>query len=99
MKREKDIALNSRQKTRLLELGLTRPKEEAIHDPDEPPRDNADFETYLRSNSSTVNHFHEKLFLLKDRMNTESARRLAAGRHSFMKSYLNRFISEWTGES
>lgn len=70
-----------------------------IHDPDEPPRDNADFETYLRSNSSTVNHFHEKLFLLKDRMNTESARRLAAGRHSFMKSYLGRFISEWVGES
>jgi len=36
---------------------------------------------------------------LKDRMNTESARRLAAGRHSYMRSYLDRFMKEWEGES
>ena len=70
-----------------------------IHDPEEAPRENADFDTYSKSNSSTLNHFHEKLFLLKDRMNTESARRLAAGRHSYMKSYLDRFLNEWEGES
>ena len=70
-----------------------------IHDPDETPRENADLDTYLNSNSSTVSHFHEKLFLLKERMNTEAARRLAAGRHSYMKSYLDRFLKEWEGES
>ena len=70
-----------------------------IHDPDEAPRQNADLETYLNSNSSTVNHFHEKLFLLKDRMNTGTGRRMAAGRHSYMKSYLDRFLKEWDGEA
>ena len=70
-----------------------------MYDPDKAPRENADFDTYQRSDSSTVNHFHEKLFLLKDRMNTESARRLAAGRHSYMKSFLDRFLNEWEGES
>jgi uncharacterized protein len=70
-----------------------------IHDPEVAPHENADLETYLHSHSSTTNHFHEKLFLLKDRMNTESARRLAAGRHSYMKSYLDRFMKEWEGES
>lgn len=70
-----------------------------MYDPDKAPRENAEFDTYQRSDSSTVNHFHEKLFLLKDRMNTESARRLAAGRHSYMKSFLDRFLNEWEGES
>ena len=70
-----------------------------IHDPDELPRDNADFETYLKSHSSALNHFHEKLFLLKDRMNTGAARRLAAGRHSYMRTFLERFLNEWEGES
>ena len=70
-----------------------------IHDPGKAPRENADFETYLKSDSSTVNHFHEKLFLLKDRMNTGAARRLAAGRHSYMRTFLERFLNEWKGES
>ena len=70
-----------------------------MHDPEEVPHQDADFETYARSTGATVNHFHEKLFLLKERMNTESARRLAAGRHSYMKSYLDRFLNEWEGES
>jgi uncharacterized protein len=70
-----------------------------MHDPDKAPQEHADFDTYRRGDSSTVNHFHEKLFLLKDRMNTESARRLAAGRHSYMRSFLDRFLSEWEGKS
>lgn len=48
--------------------------------------------------STSIAHFYEKLLLLKDRMNTETGRRLAQHRHAFLETYLAQFLSEWEGE-
>lgn len=74
-------------------------REREIHDPDRAPERHDSFESYQADSGTTINHFHEKLLLLIDRMNTDAARRLAAGRHSYMKSFLDRFHKEWEGES
>ena len=68
-----------------------------IHNPEIEPQVHASFEAYKKSVGTTVNHFYEKLLLLKDRMNTASARRLAAERHAFMEQYLDRLLKEWDG--
>lgn len=52
-------------------------------------------EEYKQSSAPTINHFYEKLLLLKDRMNTETGKKLAAERHQFMEEYLKQFYSEW----
>lgn len=72
-------------------------KNRLLYDPDQAPVLHDDFEKYARSKGTTVNHFYEKLLLLKDRMNTESARKMAEGRHRFMEEYLERFFAEWEG--
>ena len=54
-------------------------------------------ETYRNSTAPTINHFYEKLLLLKDRMNTETGRQMAEQRHQFMLHYLSRFYDEWDG--
>jgi uncharacterized protein len=46
----------------------------------------------------TINHFYEKLLLLKDRMNTETGRQIATDRHIFMEQFLAQFYAEWEGE-
>ena len=70
----------------------------ALWDPDEAPREYASKAAYRASGSSTINHFHEKLLLLKDRMNTAYARRLAERRHAYMLTFLDEFGAEWQGE-
>ena len=55
-------------------------------------------EQYKSSTAPTINHFHEKLLLLKDRMNTETGRRMAEQRHRFMEQFLAQFYSEWDGQ-
>ncbi len=55
------------------------------------------FEDYKTKTSHTINHFYEKLLLLKDRMNTESAKQIANNRHAFMMVYLDQFYEEWKG--
>ncbi len=70
----------------------------AMHDPDVPPEDHDSFAAYKRSTGTTVNHFHEKLLLLKERMNTRCGRALAEERHAFMEQFLDRFHAEWNGE-
>ncbi len=71
----------------------------AIWDPDRAPRAHASAQDYLAGTGSTIDHFYEKLLLLKDRMNTETARRLAEERHAFMELYLERFYAEWKGKA
>ena len=70
-------------------------KNRPMHDPSSPPEMHATFEDYKKKQSTTVNHFYEKLFRLKDRMNTETGRRLAVERHAFMEDFLRRFLEEW----
>lgn len=69
-----------------------------LYDPNVSPKLNMSKEEYKRSESPTINHFYEKLLLLKDRMNTETGRRLAEERHQFMEQFLDQFYREWNGE-
>jgi uncharacterized protein len=70
----------------------------AMYDPDVPPDPHASFEAYKKNSGPTINHFHEKLLLLKERMNTPAARKLAEERHAFMVRFLEQFHAEWKGE-
>ncbi|MDK2910366.1 MAG: uncharacterized protein PWR20_1933 [Bacteroidales bacterium] len=69
-----------------------------IYDPEQPPRANMTREEYRKANSHTINHFYEKLLLLKDRMHTAEGCRLAEERHRFMENFLQQFFKEWQGE-
>ncbi len=55
-------------------------------------------EAYKKSTAPTINHFYEKLLLLKERMNTKTGRKLAEERHRFMEIFLEQFFKEWDGE-
>ncbi len=68
-----------------------------LYDPDSPPQMHASFEQYQKSGSATINHFYEKLLLLKDRMNTPTAKKIAAQRHAYMEQFLEQFMQEWEG--
>jgi len=70
-----------------------------MYNPDIKPEMHESFEQYKSSKSPTINHFYEKLLLLKDRMNTVTGQRLAEKRHEFMQRYLDEFYNEWEGES
>jgi len=65
-----------------------------LHNPTAPPVTHDTFEQYKKPGPS-LNHFYEKLFLLKDRMNTEAGKKLAQERHDFMQQYVDRFLDEW----
>jgi uncharacterized protein len=69
-----------------------------LYDPDAPPQLHENFEQYKNSRSATINHFYEKLLLLKDRMNTATARQIAEKRHEFMVQFLDQFMQEWEGK-
>lgn len=73
-------------------------KGNAIHDPTMKPKLNMSKAEYKKSKGTSLNHFYEKLFLLKDMMNTETGKALAASRHDYMKEYVARFYSEFDGE-
>lgn len=69
----------------------------SIHIPGELPRKAMNFEEYSNSKGTTINHFYEKLLLLKNMMNTQTAREMAEHRHRFMEQFLSEFFDEWDG--
>jgi len=70
----------------------------AIHIPGIEPKLNMTKEEYKKSNAPTINHFYEKLFLLKDMMNTSTGKLLAEKRHKYMETYIAQFMKEWEGK-
>ncbi len=70
-------------------------KNNPIYDPELPPNLHMDKATYKKANTSTINHFYEKLLTLKDLMNTPTAKKIAQQRHDFMNQYLEQFYREW----
>ncbi len=68
-----------------------------IYDPAIPPEMHANFENYKKSTAPTINHFYEKLLLLKDLMQTNSGKEFASQRHEFMLMFLDQFYAEWNG--
>lgn len=68
-----------------------------LHHPDSKPELHSNFMAYAKSEGPTTAHFYEKLLLLKDRMQTDTGKRLAAQRHQYMKAFLNQFYEEWDG--
>lgn len=72
-------------------------KNRIFYDPDVTPATGLTSEEYKKSTAPTINHFYEKLLLLKDKMNTASGQQLAAERHQFMEEFLAQFYKEWNG--
>ena len=72
-------------------------KNRVLYDPAIKPEEHLSKESYKNTTAPTINHFYEKLLLLKDMMNTAAGKKIAAKRHQFMLDYLNQFYSEWEG--
>lgn len=70
-------------------------KNNMMFHPDIQPKLNMSKEEYKRSNGTTINHFYEKLLLLKDLMNTNEGKKIAEERHQFMLTFLDQFMKEW----
>lgn len=68
-----------------------------IYDPSIKPNLNMDYNQYKNANNPTINHFYEKLLILKDMMNLEKSKQIAIHRHKFMEDYLREFYDEWDG--
>lgn len=73
-------------------------KNRPLYNPEISPNLNQTKEAYKNSEAPTINHFYEKLLLLKDRMNTVTGREIAAGRHLYMEHFLTQFYGEWNGK-
>lgn len=101
---ELDIVQDADRLDALGAIGIARTfnyggfKGRALYDPEIEPNLHMTKEEYKASNAPTINHFYEKLLLLKNRMNTETGKRIAADRHIFMEKFLKQFYAEWNGE-
>lgn len=73
-------------------------KGQPLYDPNLTTRSKLTMEEYRNGKSSSVHHFYEKLFKLKELMNTDAAKQIAEKRHRFMKDYLEQFYNEWNGQ-
>lgn len=73
-------------------------KNRQLYNPEVKPNLNMSKEEYKKSDSPTINHFYEKLLLLKDKMNTSTGSRIAKQRHNYMERFLEQFYAEWKGE-
>jgi uncharacterized protein len=69
-----------------------------LYNPEVKPNLNMTKEEYKNSKAPSLNHFYEKLLLLKDLMNTETGKKMAIGRHEFMEQFLEQFYAEWEGK-
>jgi uncharacterized protein len=72
-------------------------KNRALYNPEIPVVEYNNMEEYKNSPAPTINHFYEKLFLLKDLMNTDTGKKMAEERHVYMKEFVERFLGEWDG--
>ena len=73
-------------------------KNRPLYNPDIKPNLNMSKEAYKSSIAPTINHFYEKLLLLKDKMNTKTGHKIALQRHEYMESFLKQFYREWNGK-
>ena len=73
-------------------------KNRPLYNPNIQPNMSMNKEEYKNSESPTLNHFYEKLLLLKDKMNTETGKKIAQKRHNFMMTFLSQFYAEWDGQ-
>ena len=73
-------------------------KNRALYDPEILPNLEMTKEQYKKSDAPTINHFYEKLLLLKDKMNTVAGKKIALERHQYMEQFLTQFYNEWNGE-
>ena len=73
-------------------------KNRKIYDPEIKPQIYSSPEEYRKSDAPSINHFYEKLLLLKDLMNTKAGKTMAKDRHAFLKTYLKHFFNEWNAE-
>jgi uncharacterized protein len=73
-------------------------KNRSLYDPEILPNLEMTKEQYKKSDAPTINHFYEKLLLLKDKMNTKTGKKIAIERHQYMEQFLTQFYNEWNGE-
>ena len=73
-------------------------KNRSLYNPDIKPNLNLSKAEYKASNAPTINHFYEKLLLLKDKMNTKTGKKIATERHNYMLGFLGQFYAEWNGK-
>ena len=73
-------------------------KNRPLYNPEIPPKLNQTKEEYKNSTAPTINHFYEKLLLLKDKMNTKTGKKIAEERHRYMEVFLQQFYNEWEGK-
>lgn len=102
--KELDIVQDADRLDALGAVGIARTfnyggfKNRSIYNPNIAPKFNMSKEEYKNSEAPTINHFYEKLLLLKDKMNTESGKKIAEERHLYMENFLSQFYAEWEGE-
>ena len=102
--KELDIVQDADRLDALGAIGIARTfnyggfKNRSIYDPNIAPKFNMCKEEYKNSETPTINHFYEKLLLLKEKMNTQSGKKIAEDRHIYMENFLSQFYAEWEGE-